>query len=131
MLANATDARDRVYATREVPWRTVELPGLSVYSLEENPSDAVFPPLPVTREVTVAILGLVQLSEGVDDAIDALALQVEKAIGADPTLGGTALQSRYSGATIGTDVEGRRPVGVIRITYAVQYDDASVVARGP
>lgn len=35
LIAAKTDAGYDVYPTREAPWRSIELPGIAVYSIEE------------------------------------------------------------------------------------------------
>jgi hypothetical protein len=115
-----TDAGDNVFPTREVPWRSVELPGIAVYSLEES-STQQHQDAELVRQVVLAIHAVVRLTEGVDDALDALSLQIEKAMAADPTLGGTALLSHLAGTEISVDETTARPVGAIRLAYEVRY----------
>lgn len=121
-----TDARDSVFPSREVPWRTVDLPGIAVYSLEET-STQPHPDAELERHVTVAIHAVVRLTELVDDALDALSLQIERAMAADQTLGGTALLSFLVGTEISVDDSTSRPVGAVRLAYDVRYDTPAMV----
>jgi len=113
-LAFKTAAADRVFPTREVPWRKTDLPGIAVYSLEETKE-------PSKRRVKIAVLIVVAVSEQVDDVLDALSLEVETAMAVDMTFGGLALASRYTGmeAEI-TEVQGV-PIGAMRLTYEAWY----------
>jgi hypothetical protein len=118
-LMGNTAAGSRVFASREVPWKRVELPGLAVYALDE----AVEPQEwrgDSRRRMTLAVLAVVMLTERVDEALDALALEVETILMATPTLGG-AHDIRYSGTQIGLDEEQGRPMGVARLTFDVVY----------
>jgi hypothetical protein len=115
-----TDAGASIFPSREVPWRSVELPGIAVYSLEES-STQEHRDVPLTRLVILAIHAVVRLTEGVDDALDALSLQIEKAMAADPTLGGTAQLSHLAGTEISVDESTARPIGAIRLAYEVRY----------
>jgi hypothetical protein len=128
LVAAKTDAGDSVYPTREVPWRSVELPGIAVYALEES-SQQSHPQADLDRHVVLAIHGVVRLSEGVDDAIDALALQVEKAMASDTTIGGTAVVSYLAGTEISVDESTSRPIGAVRLAYDVRYHTNANVSR--
>lgn len=119
-LVDKTDADDRVFPTREVPWKRTELPGISVYTLEETVSTEIVPE--AARTLQLAVVGVVALTEAVDDALDDLALQVERAICADRSLGGTALVTRLTGTRIEVAEEGGRALGVVRCLFDVMYD---------
>lgn len=120
LIRAGTAAGDSVFPTREVPWRNIELPGIAVYSLEES-SQRTHVGGETERHVVMAIHAVERLTEGVDDALDALALQIEKAMSEDQTLSGTALISYLAGTEISVDESGARPVGAIRLAYEVQY----------
>lgn len=128
LVAARTDAGDSVFPTREVPWRSVELPGIAVYSLEES-SVRNHTEGDLVRHVIIAIHAVVRLTEGVDDALDALSLQVEKAMAADQTIAGTALISYLAGTEISVDESTARPVGAIRLAYDVRYHTSPAVSR--
>lgn len=115
-----TAAGDSVFPTRVVPWRNVELPGIAVYSLEES-SQREHERGPLDRRVVLAIHAVVRLNESVDDALDELALQVEKAMAADQTLGGTAMISFLTETVMEVDESTARPVGAVRLSYEVRY----------
>lgn len=120
-LKGKTAAVDRVSKTRAVPYRLNELPAVSVYTVEEE----VVPRLPdLGRTVTLAIVGVVSLTlahPNVDDELDALALEIETAMNADPTLGGAATLTYLVATAIDVVDEQGRPVGGIRLTYHAKY----------
>lgn len=113
-LADKTAAGPRVFSTREVPWKKTELPGIAVYAMEEE-SDAG------KRSVRVAVLLVESLTEKVDDSLDALAMQVETALRADPSLGGAAVGLRYTGMQVEIAEDQGRPIGAMRMTYDALY----------
>lgn len=123
-----TAAGADVYPTREAPWKSIELPGIAVYTVEEN-SERKNPQGNLDRHLVLAIHAVARLNEGIDDALDALSLQIEKAMAADQTLGGTALFSHLSGTEIEVDESTSQPVGGIRLAYAVRYHTSAAVSR--
>lgn len=122
-LKGKTDAGDRVYETRLVPYRLLELPAIAVYSLDESTEEASRSTAPreLERDLELAIEGAVKQGENVDDAMDALALEIERVMHADPTLGGVASDTFLSGTEFFVDVESDRPAGVIRLVYRTRY----------
>lgn len=124
LLVGKTDAEDRVFTSREVPWQTTEFPGIAVYALEESSEAALgsTEPKVLERTLQLAVLVVQSLTEGIDDELDRLALQVETAMHAAPTFGVAAvIDSVLTSTAIEIAEEGRRAVGVMRLTYAVRY----------
>lgn len=133
-LLGRTAAGPRVFETRELPLKRLELPALSVYALEEavDAASASTAPRELKRRLQLAIEGVVVLGADIDDALDALALQVERAVDADETFGGAASDSILTSTEIGIKTEAERPTGHIRLTYAVTYfTDAPAAADQP
>lgn len=124
-LLNKTAAGARVYETRMAPWRPQELPALSVYWTTEpvEPESKATAPRELTRKVSMVVEGVVQLLAGgnVDDALDDLAKEIEKAMDADPYLGGSAADSILTSSDAGTMVVGNQPMGAVQLTYEVTY----------
>lgn len=122
-LLGKTAAGDRVYETRLIPYRRLELPALAVYALEEevDSESARTAPRELARDLDLAIEGVVLPGENVDDALDALALQVETAIHADETLGGTASDAILTGTEIDILIDGEEEMGVVRLIYRTRY----------
>lgn len=120
-LLGKTVAGSRVYETRLVPWRTQELPAISVYAGDESSDDRDTAPRELERTVDMTIDAALFADADVDDALDAFALEIERAMHADPTLGGTASDSTLISTTIGTMAEGNRPLGAIQLVYRTTY----------
>jgi hypothetical protein len=126
-----TAAGERVYKTRQDPLRTWELPAISVYSVDEpiNEKSKSTAPRELERDVRFEIVGWVKASENVDDALDALALQIEAAMDLDPNLHvlvddelcARAFDSILEGTTLAEKMEGERPMGMVALTYVCTY----------
>lgn len=118
---HVTSAGARVYETRMVPWRRLELPAIAVYSLEESVEANDSAPRELTRTLQLEIVGAVEAGTNVDDALDALALEIETAMNADETLGGTCGDSLLVATEMGVDPDANKPIGMIKLTYEVTY----------
>lgn len=133
LLAGETVAGSRVEATRIAPYRRQELPAIGVYTLEEtvDGESALTAPRELTRELKLEIAGWVTPGSSVDDAMDALALQIEQAMEADPTLGGVAGDSILVSTTTGLQGEGEQLMGLVTLEYSVTYrTDVLELAEG-
>jgi hypothetical protein len=122
-LVGQTAAGARVEPTRMVPWRPAELPGIGIYTLRERvePESRDTAPRELERRFELAIEGCVRADAGVDDALDALALEIERVLHADATFGGTASDSLLAQTEIDVLENGDQPIGVIRLVYEVWY----------
>lgn len=122
-LAGATAAGARVGPSRLAPQRGVLLPAISVYVVDEV-SDGINGNA-LEREATVAIDAWVNSvnPEDLDDTLDAIALEIETAIDADPMLGldfvfrGLRLDTTELGLRLETD----RPQGCAHLEFSVVY----------
>jgi hypothetical protein len=123
LIAADTAAEARVEATREIPRRRGDGPALGVYTPEESvaSSETRTAPREHTRSLTLVIEGIVSGASGVDDALDDLAQEVEDALDADDTLGGTAAESSLVSTDLEVMEDSGRTVGLIRLTYTVVY----------
>jgi len=135
LLANAgTAAGARVTPTRIDPHKKNELPALSVYTLSEqtDPDDASTAPRELWRTLKLEIAGWVAHSTAApaDDALDALAEQIEAAMDADRYLGNTASDSILVGTEISILSDGDPLVGVITLTYEVEYRTSPAAPDG-
>lgn len=127
LTAAATSAGARVSKTRVDPHKKTELPALSVYTLSEttDPDSENTAPRELLRTLKLEIAGWVGHTTAlpVDDALDALAEQIEAAMDADPYLGGAAGDSILEATeiTIKEDDRGDPLVGIITLTYSITY----------
>lgn len=118
-----TAAGARVVSSRHAPNKTDTLPKISVFTADEpvNESSAGTSPRELKRTVRVEVVGWVVASEDVDDALDALALEIETAMDLDTHLDGYAFDSILEATAFGEKLEGERPLGAVSLTYACTY----------
>jgi len=98
------------------------MPALLVYSTsEDSATDIMGPSLVTNRELSVVVEGYVKGTTDFDDVVDDICKEVEIALGADRTLNGLAKFAYLSGTEISYNGEGEQPIGVVSLTYLVQY----------
>lgn len=124
LLAANTQAGPNVFTSRARPVLEIlqkREAVLSVYTGDESSADSPDGHNRV-RQLTVSIEGMAGGGDDLDDALDAMAEQVEAAIDADPTLGTLLsepmeLQSTTSEIT----ARGNQQVGAFRLDFACEY----------
>ena len=122
-LVGKTAAGPRVYETRTTPWLRAQLPAIAVYTLDEtvDPESRKTAPRELTRNLKLAVEAVVEQGTNVDDGLDAISLEIERALHADPTFGDVCADSVLSGTELAVGDAGSRPIGVATLTYAVTY----------
>lgn len=110
----------RVFKTRTYAVQTAEVPAICVYTMRETsaPDDLDGT---LDRRVNLAIEIFARDGAAPDDELDGYCEAVEALMGADQTLGGTALDNHLAETVFGYDSEGRAVVGLARLRYAVRY----------
>lgn len=121
LLLGATAAGVSVAASRVAPWRVADLPAISVYCNEESTVVSQAAPREYERVVALVVEGAVMLDEGVDDAADALALEIEQAMNRDRRLGGKAGDVTLRETELLEAAIGNQPVAVVRLTFDALY----------
>lgn len=118
-----TAASDRVFETRLVPYKKMELPAVAVYTLEESvePDSKTTAPRELTRTLKLAVEACVREGDNVDDAMDAITLDVERAMHADETFGGACGRSVLASTDLTVTEIGDQPVGLALLTYTITY----------
>ncbi|MFH0750669.1 MAG: hypothetical protein V2B17_02420, partial [Chloroflexota bacterium] len=97
LKAASTSAEQRVFASRMTPYQRVGLPAVSVYTLSETSDDQQTAPRELKRAAQLVIEAVLEQTAEVDDALDAMALELERALHADPTFGGACSDSTLTG----------------------------------
>jgi hypothetical protein len=125
-LASAvTLVSSRVYATRVYPLTEAKLPAITVSVTSESSGimtmGAKMGSKSLDRSVDIAVSIYEKATATLDSAIDAIAVQVEEAIGADYTLGGIAKESVLVSTSIDFSGETEKPVGIATLTFSVRY----------
>ena len=121
LVAANTTVGTRVFKTQTVPWRQQKLPAVGIGILSETSEDQGSAPRQLTRTADLTIVGVLDASGQVDDALDALALEIERAMHADPTFGDVCNDSRLTGTELAIDEDGSKSIGFLRLTYQVTY----------
>lgn len=126
-LTGATAAGTRVKGTRVEPQRNTQLPAIGVYTLSEevDAQSAGTAPRELTRDLKLEVAGWVADSSAlpVDDAMDALAEQIEVAMDADRYFGDTAANSILQSTEMSVLEENAADplIGIVKLTYTVTY----------
>lgn len=118
-----TLAADRVYETRILPLERQQLPAIAVYAEKETVDPRSKDNAgELQRDLSLVIDGIVEAGLNVDDAIDDLAKQIECAMNIDMTFGVAEVgNSILSSTETDIGVSGAKPIGMVRLTYAVTY----------
>jgi hypothetical protein len=122
-LLGHTAAEDRVRKTTVVPWKGSQLPAIGVFTLEESvdPASKSTAPRELTRTMQLAIEGVVFYAEKADDALDDLAVEIEREMNRDVYFGPLAVDSILTSTSLGVDPTGEKQVGYVRLVYDVTY----------
>jgi len=125
LTAGVSLVSSRVYATRVYPLTQAKLPAITVTASAEASEIMTMGAsmwarsLDRTVDITVSIYE--NATASLDSALDAIAVQVEEAIGADYTLGGLVKHSVLTSTSIDFSGETEQPVGIATLTFAVRY----------
>ena len=111
-----------VFKTRVYVLEDEELPALIVSAEQESNEvrSAGYPRL-TARSLVVSVNAYAKINDDLDDVLDQICLEVEKALANDVSLGGIAKDLLIEQTNIEMDVEGERPKGVARMFYRVTY----------
>lgn len=123
-LTGRTAASARVFRSRQTAWRKIDLPAVCVYTLEESvdPKSRQSSARTLERVLQLAVEGVVEPGDDVDERLDALAWEIERAMHADETFGGLVVDSLLSNTEPGIVADGDRVMGAIRLVYTVWFD---------
>lgn len=125
LVAGVGSVSSRVFETRMAPLPQTKLPAVSVYDDEESVTSEsrATAPRELDRTVLVSVVAWIALTEpaSVEAALDAVSLEIERSMHADPTFGGVASNSVLSTTSKGLKVDGDRPMGAVELVYSVRY----------
>lgn len=122
-LLNRTDASERVYKSRVVPWRERDLPAIAIYTPEESIAADSYTSAPrqLERTVTVVIEIAFKAATGVDDEADDIAWQIEKLLHKDETLGGLVSDLRLMNTLLELFETGDQTIASLRMDWDCVY----------
>lgn len=125
LTAGVSLVSSRVYATRVYPLTQAKLPAITVTIGSESSGlmtmGATMGSKSLDRTVDIAVSVYENATASLDSSIDAIAVQIEEAIGADFTLGGIAKESVLTSTSIDFSGETEQPVGIATLTFSVRY----------
>lgn len=132
ILAGLTTTGSRVYQSRVYPMADANLPGLTIYTIEESAEiKTLNQPRRSERELRLVVEGRAKAANNLDDMLDTICTEVEKAMAADPTLNALANDHNLSRTSIELAGDGEQPVGVVTMEFLVMYDVAETTPDIP
>lgn len=118
-ITGLTTTGANVFQSRVYPLQTSVLPGLIIYTTEEETEE--FNGTKTIRNLAVVIEGYAKATNDVDDTLDTIAEEVETAIFADPKIGGRCKLGMIQGTEITLSSEAEKPLGKIEMTFGFTY----------
>lgn len=122
-LLNQTDAQARVYESRMAPHKKLGLPAIVVYTLSESVADnsKTTAPRILERRLQLAIEVAVKATDNLDDVLDGLAEQIERAMHRDPTFANKASDVILASTEMELFEEQSERIGAMKLVYDVTY----------
>jgi|TARA_R110000744_G_scaffold56345_1_gene118838 hypothetical protein len=121
-LTGLTTTGSNVFQSRVYPLENTNLPCILIYTKSEDSEPVVIGSNRLLeRNLTVAIECYVKATSNFDDSIDTIAVEVEKAISADRTLGGRSKDAYLISTDIEFNSEGEKPLAFMTLNYNVEY----------
>jgi|DEB0MinimDraft_3_1074331.scaffolds.fasta_scaffold05279_3 hypothetical protein len=121
-LTGLTTTGSRVFASRVYPMAAGNLPGLCIYTKnEEIEALTMVPPRTTLRAVTLTIEGYASATSNLDATLDAISLEVEEALAGDIRQNNLARDTRTTGIEFEYADDGEQPIGMVRLDVTVEY----------
>lgn len=121
-LKGNTAAENRVYESRVYPLDDPKLPALLVFTPQESMGQpSIQRPRTQMRQLQLMVEGYLKARGDIDSDADALALEVEQLLGADPTLGGLVKDAMLDTTATRLSGEGEKPVAIVSLTFLILY----------
>lgn len=131
-LLGNTAALANVYKNRQNPFRIRKLPAIDIVSIGDDIADEEMAPRELKSSYSVGVRAWIAVVDDVDDVMDAIALEIEAVMHADPYFGGAAADSILTGTSFDFAPEGDLDAGTITLAYNFTYytcaPDAPVLA---
>jgi len=121
LMAGVPSVGNRVFKRRHEPLRVQTLPAITVYSEKDDNEPEASDSIDAVFTHSMTVVGWVAATENLDDALDALALEIETAMASDKYLASTASMSVLTGSVYGEQITGERPMGAIALSFDVTY----------
>ena len=124
LLAGLSQTGARVYPSRYYPVDEASLPAICIYTISEESDADSMGPRNLVRRLQLAVEIVARAVDTLDDTLDEIAAEVEAAIGANPTLNGSAKDCILGGTRIGLSSPSdpaAKPTGSAVLSYLVTY----------
>jgi hypothetical protein len=115
-LAGLTTTGARVYESRSVPVGDANLPGLLLYTTQEQAQDATMS-ADVERRIELRVEGVAKAAANLDDTLDVISKEVEIALSTPVVIGPASTKLVYQGASITMRDGLDQLVGVVALTF--------------
>ena len=116
-LTGANVFQSRVYALDDT-----ELPAILIATeIEDVEASSISYPRLQKRNLLVSIKALAKANADLDDVLDEICSQVEKALSADIGLNGLTKDLLLSSTNIALEGDGEKPIGVATMVWAANY----------
>jgi len=127
-LTGLATSGSRVYANRLAPLPDALSPTLLITLDEETATELSITENPIYgRELRLSVSAVAKATTALDDTLDQMSKEVEVALAAGITLGGTRLDFTYTGMSF-DDEQSDQPVGIKRMSFTISY---TAVANAP
>lgn len=126
LMRETATAGANVFPSRLFSLDEGQLPSISVYTTDDSNIEVVTnitlarPPR-LHRELPVIVEAHAVMDERIDDVLDDLAVEIERAMSAPIVIGGTQVSSRLTSTQSTFSGDSELQVGVIRLIYSVAY----------
>lgn len=121
VLTGLTTSSTRVYESRTHELQDVNLPGLRIYTNDEDVKiESIGVDRQLERNLELVVEACSKKSSGLDDELDLMIQEVEVSIAANQNLGG-AKRIQLTGIAIDMEGEAEKEIGVARMTFQVRY----------
>lgn len=134
-LTGLASTGSNVFATRRYPVAAAQLPALCVYTLSEDSEvDSMGTNRSLLRTLDMIIEAVTQVNDTLDNTLDQLCLEVETALGLDPTLGGRVHDCNLASTRIAIRGDAEAETGSAVMNFSVIYrtraNDPSTSTKG-
>ena len=121
-LTGLATTGSNVFQTRLFPLGESKLPALCIYTNTESTEYGTIKlPRTQVRTLEVIVEAYVKDASGLDNALDAIAVEIEEALHTDVTRGGYAKDTKITSFDADYTGEGEQSVGIGRFTISIIY----------
>ncbi len=123
-LTGLTSTGSRVFANRVYPLTAADLPAIRIYTEEEEAEQIGLMGQWRQRGLSISVEACAKANTALDNTLDQIGLEIEKAIAGGITVSGKTLYPEYTGMQM--DLEDLdQPIGVKRHRFRLSFNAAS------